>query len=153
MCCCGLSAMKEEGGGGGFGVVWCHWCKHRGWRRVCAHAARVGVRVFVCDGGTHSQASLVCEVRREKKSGVPRHASTSSCSICPVGSLLHKLETLCICFGVHCLAVCIWWFLCFWNTLYIYSLWQKTLQKTPKSHLFPVSSLHRGTQVKKWRSD
>lgn len=45
--------------------------------------------------------SLVCEVRKEK-SGVPQHASTSSSSICPFRSVLHKLKTLYICFGAHC---------------------------------------------------
>lgn len=40
--------------------------------------------------------------RWEETSGLPQHASTSSGSICPVCSVLHKLTTLYICFGLHC---------------------------------------------------
>lgn len=82
-----VGSMHVNGGGG--------TCVHV---LVCLSA--VWECVYVCCG-TRSQASLVCEVRREK-SGVPQHASTSSCSICPFRSVLHKLKTLYICFGVHC---------------------------------------------------
>lgn len=89
----------SDGGGGKYACKWWGWYTSA-FVYVPVSLSGVWECVCVCCG-TRSQASLVCEVRREK-SEVPQHASTSSCSICPFRSVLHKLKTLYICFGVHC---------------------------------------------------